>query len=442
VVIPEAGLHEFVSTRQRRRGADAAPPALPRAVASSRRVGGEFLARSVRQSARVAAQPQQARTEVDALRQLELFEQASNAPEQRAAGEVVRLDRARRSDGQRPHLTLGEAARIIREAVKDKSYRKTPLGQLVGRYLRWFRNEYGATESTLRDYEAILARMSLLLADREPLEVSTEDLREVIDTWSMRQARTRAKVTSVIRAFWVWAEEEGHVPFSPASRIRRPRAPRKTAPLLPAHVDELLLGCARTTRDRLALLVLLDCGVRRAELGGVRVRDFDVPRRQLTVYGKGQKERVVPLRGRIVMALKAYLGEPLEFLGRRPEPEDYLLYPEKRTPDRRVYWADPKKPCAPNTVHRWWYRMLEQAGLVGHGVRSGLNMHRARHTFATELRRVAGVEAASQALGHSDLSTTLGIYGHQDQRDLERAMEALADSRGNDSPIVPSRNRD
>ncbi len=243
------------------------------------------------------------------------------------------------SNGRSARLTLGEAARIIRESVKDKSYRKTPLGQLVGRYLRWFRNEYGATNSTIRDYEAVLARMSLLLADRNPLEVSTEDLREVIDTWAMRHARTRAKVTSVIRAFWVWAEEEGHVPFSPASKIRRPRAPRKTAPLLPARVDELLLGCARTSRDRLALLV------------------------------------------------------------------------------------------------------LEQAGLVGHGVRSGLNMHRARHTFATELRRVAGVEAASQALGHSDLSTTLGIYGHQDQRDLERAMEALAIAReaeelegqGNDS---------
>jgi hypothetical protein len=105
---------------------------------------------------------------------------------------------AHRSNGRRPSLTLGEAARIIREAVKDKSYRKTPLGQLVGRYLRWFRNEYGATDSTIRDYEAVLARMSVLLADREPLEVTTEELREVIDTWSMRQARTRAKVTSVI----------------------------------------------------------------------------------------------------------------------------------------------------------------------------------------------------------------------------------------------------
>jgi integrase len=285
--------------------------------------------------------------------------------------------------------------------------------------------------------------MVLHLADKDPLDVTTEDLREVIDLWAGRQARTRAKVTSVLRAFWQWADEEGHVPFSPASKIRRPRAPRKTAPLLPAHVDELLLDTARTPRDRVALLVLLDCGVRRSELAGIRVRDFDLARGQLVVYGKGQKERVIPLRGRIVMALRVYLGEPLDFVGRRPEPDNYLLYPEKRTPDRRVYWADPKKPCAPNTVHRWWYRQLEAAGLVGSGVRSGLNMHRARHSFATDLRRVAGIEAASQALGHSDLSTTLGIYGHQDQRDLERAMDAFADardtaaSRGNDSLPQP-----
>src|SRR5438046_3957494 len=111
----------------------------------------------------------------------------------------------------RPGLTLGEAARIIREAVKDKSYRSTPLGQLVGRYLRWFRNEYGATESTLRDYEAVLARMSLTLADKDPIDVSVDDLRDVIDLWGERSPRTRQKVTSVVRAFWSWAEEQGHI---------------------------------------------------------------------------------------------------------------------------------------------------------------------------------------------------------------------------------------
>ncbi len=181
----------------------------------------------------MATRAKEARTELDPRRQLALFDEALPAPERARAAPSAASDESRRSNGWHPRLTLGEAARIIRKAVKDKSYRKTPLGQLVGRYLRWFRNEYSATDSTIRDYEAVLARMSLLLADRDPLEVSTEDLREVIDTWAMRHARTRAKVTSVIRAFWMWAEEEGHVAFSPASKIRRPRAPRKTAPLLP-----------------------------------------------------------------------------------------------------------------------------------------------------------------------------------------------------------------
>src|SRR2546428_4944690 len=77
--------------------------------------------------------------------------------------------------------------------------------------------------------------------------------------------------------------------------------------------------------------------------------------------------------------------------------------------------------------------------LVGPGVTSGLNMHRARHTFATEPRRVAGIDAASHALGHADLNTTLGIYGHFDESDLQGAMEAyarwLAGQEG--APIVP-----
>jgi len=227
------------------------------------RTGGELLASNWRPRhaslTRVANGTDDVRGELNLGRQLVLFGSVSAVAAPALTEPSDDRDGSRRSNGRRTSLTLGEAARIIREAVKDKSYRKTPLGQLVGRYLRWFRNEYGATDSTIRDYEAVLARMSLLLADREPLEVSTDDLREVIDTWAMRHARTRAKVTSVVRAFWVWAEEEGHIPFSPASKIRRPRAPRKTAPLLPADADEVLLGCARTSRDRLALLVLLDC---------------------------------------------------------------------------------------------------------------------------------------------------------------------------------------
>jgi integrase/recombinase XerC len=331
-------------------------------------------------------------------------------------------------------LTYAAAVRIIRDAVKDQSYRATPLGTMVGRYIRWLRNEYGATPTTIRDYEAILARMCLTLADKDPIEVSIEDLRDFIDLWAARTARTRQKVTSVVRAFWAWMEEQGHIAISPAARIRRPRAERKVARVLPLTAKPQLLTQAKHPRDRLALFCLLGLGLRKSELGGIRVRDFDADRGVLRVYGKGQKERLLPLRGPILTELRLYLATDLPRLGRVPEGDDYLLYPsDKRAGGkgreleiRWVWRPRPKDPMSSPSVHRWWYKQAQAAGLVGPGVTSGLNMHQARHLFAVELRRVAGVEATSNALGHSDLSTTLGIYGHFDMSDLEQAMERYA----------------
>src|SRR3954452_3563416 len=85
-------------------------------------------------------------------------------------------------------LTLAEAAATLRAAMRDRSYRSSPVGELVGRYIRWLRNEWGATPATVRDYEAVLARMALTLADREPMTVTIDDLREVIDLWADREA--------------------------------------------------------------------------------------------------------------------------------------------------------------------------------------------------------------------------------------------------------------
>jgi integrase/recombinase XerC len=342
-------------------------------------------------------------------------------------------------------LTAGDLARMIREAVKDKSYQATPLGTMVARYIRWMRNEYGATRSTVRDYEAILARMSLTLADRDPIEVSIDDLRTVIDLWELRTPRTRQKVTSVIRAFWAWAEEQGHVAISPAARIRRPRAERKVARVLPLDAHPRLLLATREPRDRLGLFCLLELGLRRAELAGIRFRDFDAQRGWLRVYGKGQKERVLPLRGPILAELRLALTSDLPHLERPPEGDDYLLYPIRRYADGKgaegqmlyAYRGFPKDKPSVQAVHRWWYRHAQAAGLVGPGVTAGLNMHQARHTFAMELRRVAGIDAASHALGHSDLSTTLGIYGHRDATDLEQAMDAYAAWREGESTVPP-----
>lgn len=332
-------------------------------------------------------------------------------------------------------LTAAQLAPLIRDAVKDKSYRNSPLGTLVGRYIRWLRNEWGATPTTIRDYEAILARMSLTLADKKPYEVEIDDLRDVIDLWADREARTRQKVTSVVRAFWNWAEEQGHVAISPAARLRRPRAKQKVARVLPLDARPRLLSQAKHPRDRLGLFCLLQLGLRRSELSNIQVRDFDAQRGVLRVFGKGQKERLIPLRGPILSELRLFLSSDLPHVGRPPQGDDYLLHPVRKLADGKgsegqIVWrsvAYPDTRPSPQAVHRWWYRQAQNAGLVGPGTTSGLNMHQARHTFAMELRRVAGIDAASHALGHADLNTTLGIYGHMDQSDLEGAMESYVE---------------
>jgi hypothetical protein len=83
--------------------------------------------------------------------------------------------------------------------------------------------------------------------------------------------------------------------------------------------------------------------------------------------------------------------------------------------------------------------MCETAGLVEKGQRSGLNLHRARHWFALEMRRAVSLEAASQALGHADLSTTMRHYGTgrgTNWRTPSRLSPPPARA-GNDSPGVP-----
>jgi hypothetical protein len=69
-------------------------------------------------------------------------------------------------------LTPADIAPMIRGLLKDKRYRASSLGALVGRFCRWFKNEEGATPDSLRDYESVLRRMTLTLADVEPTDVT------------------------------------------------------------------------------------------------------------------------------------------------------------------------------------------------------------------------------------------------------------------------------
>jgi integrase/recombinase XerD len=312
---------------------------------------------------------------------------------------------------------------MMREALRDRSYRSTPLGLEVARYYRWKKNEWGATSETLRDYEAILAKLALdhadlELADFEP-PMGTERLREFIDNrWGERTPRTRAKVISVLRDFFAWAVREQRITGNPAIPIFRPRK-RDVArgTFTPGDVTQLLAAQTRQ-RDRVALLLLFRLGLRKSELARVQFKHYDG--RNLTVFGKAGKVRYLPIvDGELRLTLERHI------LDQKPSPDEHLLYPEKIGPEFYkgpvgVIWENRLAPLSSTAMHRWWAACLKRSGLAHRP------MHEARHTAITEfLRRTGNLKLAQMLAGHADIGTTANIYAHLDTADLETALKAL-----------------
>lgn len=336
---------------------------------------------------------------------------------------------------------LRDASRILRDALKDKSYRSTPLGLEVARYIRWKRSEWGATQETIRDYESVLARLALFFADLELRDfetpVGTERLREAWDHyWGDKAGRTRAKVRSVWVDFFDWAGRDAYIEDpetgerrkaihgNPARALAAPKRRGVKREPFAGSLVEKVLGAQDYMPDKLGTFLVLRYGVRRAELSRIRFRDLDFERRLLTITGKGEKVRSVEI---IEEAFWRYLGEAeLELGGRDQNLDSFLVHQRERRGMKTYYW--PHKGYVPRSVHTWWYDRLDAAGLVDADTRRGLNMHRGRHTVASEiLRKTGSLVAASKILGHEDFGTTEEHYASWDTADSARVLRTIRD---------------
>jgi integrase/recombinase XerC len=328
-------------------------------------------------------------------------------------------------------LTLTDAARMMRDALKDKSYRSTPLGLEVARYIRWKRNEWGAQPDTIRDYEPALARLALFFADLELRDFETpvgaERLRECWDHyWGDRTPRTRAKILSIWRDFFDWAIREGRgIHGNPARVLRAPKKRGVKREPFETNLVGKVLAIEDYLPDRLGVRLILEYALRRAELAAVQIRDFDFERKQLVVTGKGGKVRHVPIPD---PAFWRDLGAVELDLGGREAALDFFLIHQRERRGMKVY-RYPHKGYVPRSIHTWWYDRLAAAGLVGErdsGTRKGLNMHRGRHTVATEILRGSGnIVAAQKMLGHADLSTTERDYASFNTDDVADVLREI-----------------
>lgn len=154
-----------------------------------------------------------------------------------------------------------------------------------------------------------------------------------------------------------------------------------------------------------ALRFALLSGCRRAEIVGLKWTAVDFFNREITVLGKGDKTRVIPMTVAMYDLLRAEHGN---------DPLAVFTYEPKRDADAR------RRPITIEGFKTEWRRALKRAGV------ENFRFHDTRHTAATRLVRATGnLKHAQRLLGHSDLATT-SRYAHVTKDDLRAGMEAAA----------------
>ena len=270
--------------------------------------------------------------------------------------------------------------------------------------------ERGAADTTQEAYMRDVARFAAFgrsQAIATPAEATPRALREFVfhlKDLGLAPSSIRRTV-SAVRTYYRFLVGEGHVSRDPSERLETPSRWRTLPEVLTVPEVERLLASptlddALVFRDRAMLELAYGAGLRVSEWIGLRVQDLVFDDQLLRVFGKGSKERLVPIGRSAIGAAAVYLRELRPKLERGKGKGILFLNARGEPLTRMGAW----------TILR---KHVERAG-----IEKTVSPHTLRHSFATHLLEGgADLRAVQEMLGHADISTTQ-IYTHVDREYL------------------------
>jgi len=289
---------------------------------------------------------------------------------------------------------------------------RSELEKAMARFLDYQRSYRGHSRLTISTYRCDLSQFCLWLKGRfgdlpEPASIT----RELVMQWTVTLAglapASVCRKVSVLSSFFSFLADLGELDSNPARRIPLPKPASRIPNAISEEDAQRLLAAAASPFERAMLLLMLTAGLRRSEVGAIRLEDANLENQALLVRGKGAKQRMVPLMPQTARAIQDYLDV-------RPEVNQPYLF---LSPQGQRLAAD--------YINRTLRRILARAGLT-----KRITPHMLRHTFATHLvRNGVDVRTVQELLGHSDLETTAN-YLHSDTRAKQTAVALIASLTG------------
>jgi integrase/recombinase XerD len=278
------------------------------------------------------------------------------------------------------------------------------LDEEIQQFLDHLRVERELTPATVEAYGRDLGLFARFAADRKVKDGSDVRAIDVLDflaflTDRKLAPRSQARRLIALRQLFKFLKNERICATDPTEDVDLPRYGRKLPEFLTVEeVDRLLLAPDRRTprgaRDAAMLETLYATGLRVSELVKLRLRDVNFDAGYLMAFGKGRKERLVPVGESALGAMRAYVeGARHVFSGARAEDALFLTH-HGGSMTRQGFW-----------------KLLGRYAVVA-AIRKRISPHKLRHSFATHLvERGADLRAVQAMLGHADIGTT-EIYTH------------------------------
>jgi integrase/recombinase XerD len=267
-------------------------------------------------------------------------------------------------------------------------------------------NSANTVEAYIRDVRR-LGEFAESKGVRDPADLRRNHLRDhiyLLKDLGLSAATIRRAVSS-IRTYFRFLAGEGRVSDDPSDRLAAPRRGRTLPDTLGVSEVEALLAASHLDdplawRDRALLELAYGAGLRVSELCGLLVTDLHLTENLVRVFGKGGKERLVPIGRSVIGAISVYLHTLRPTLDRGKSGGRLLLNARGQPLSRVGAWGIVK-------------RAATRAGIT-----KRVTPHTLRHSFATHLLEGgADLRAVQEMLGHADLSTTQ-IYTHVDREYL------------------------
>ncbi len=273
--------------------------------------------------------------------------------------------------------------------------------ETISQYLEYLELEKGLSQNTIDAYRRDLYEF----ADFSGCDVSEVD-RIKLSTFIRHLKERILAPTSVIRkiaslrGFFKWTYSMNIIDKNPASTLEQPKIPQRLPKVISLKEIEEMLHSNLSPVQSVIIELLYSCGLRVSELVNLNLSDIDMTSKYIRCFGKGSKERIIPVGKQAIEKLKNYFPE-----------RDFIIKKYNINTKRLLVFESGRIANRQDI-----YSFIHEKGKLIH---KNISPHTLRHSFATHLlENGADLRVVQELWGHSDVSTTQ-LYTHISKKRLK-----------------------